>query len=544
MSADEVSELLGRAQVPITGAAPINVDIRMGDVIFLLGANGAGKSSLIHRLKQPFGQRAVYLPGSRPSYFDHDSLSMTAASRKQIMVSLTHHDSLPDARWQAATGTARNEKAVHDLQSAELGYDVSITRDIKAQGESSPAIKRLLSRSSPLDKVNSLLQQANLSVRLIMDGSELKACRGPAVYSFARMSDGERTALLFAAEVVSAATASVFVVDEPELHLHRSIIVPLLKALIGERNDCAFIISTHELSLPGEVPDAGALLVRGCEWSGDAVASWSIDRIADLATLPEDFRIDILGSRKKMLFVEGTEAGRSLDFPLFSLLYPQVSVIAKENCKEVHRCVTGMVATQCEHHATAYGMVDQDGMNAGQAADLKAQGVYPLPIFSVESLYYCSDVLAAVAEQQASTLGQEPLALLLGAKRRALQTIDDESLAHLASRRAERKLRDQLQFAVPTREEIIAGSRMEVAVASPYPMELAKIKALVEAGNIDAVVQGYPVRESQVLTALAKGLRFQDRGDYEKAALARVTASESLRQKMRDSLGEISALIG
>jgi ATPase subunit of ABC transporter with duplicated ATPase domains len=237
MHTTESSTLLGRAEVPITGATPIYIDVRTGGVIFLLGANGAGKSSLIHRLKQPFGQQAVYMPGSRPSYFDNDSLSMTPSSRKQIKVNLFQQDSSPDTRWRSASGTARNEKAVHDLQSAEIGYDVSITRDIKAQGEGSPAIKRLLSRSSPLDKVNSLLEQANLPVRLLMDGSELKASRGPAVYSFARMSDGERTALLFAAEVVSAAPASVFVVDEPELHLHRSIIVPLLKALIEERKD-------------------------------------------------------------------------------------------------------------------------------------------------------------------------------------------------------------------------------------------------------------------------------------------------------------------
>ena len=309
MSDTETSTLLGHAEVPITGGSPIRVDVRTGGVIFLLGANGAGKSSLIHRLKQPFGQRAIYMPGSRPSYFDNDSLSMTAASRKQITVNLLHQDSLPDTRWRPTSGTARNEKAVHDLQNAELGYDVAITRDIKAQGAGSPAIKRLLSRSSPLDKVNALLEQANLPVRLLMDGSELKASRGSAVYSFARMSDGERTALLFAAEVVSAAPASVLVVDEPELHLHRSIIVPLLKALMDARKDCAFIISTHELALPGEVRGAGALLVRSCEWSGDNVVSWSLDIIADLDALPEELRVDVLGSRKKMLFVEGMGTG-------------------------------------------------------------------------------------------------------------------------------------------------------------------------------------------------------------------------------------------
>ena len=60
-----------------------------------------------------------------------------------------------------------------------------------------------------------------------------------AIYSFAKMSDGERTCLIFAAEVVSAPPGSVFVVDEPELHLHRSIIVPLLKSLIETRADWA-----------------------------------------------------------------------------------------------------------------------------------------------------------------------------------------------------------------------------------------------------------------------------------------------------------------
>ena len=440
----ETPKMLARVEIPVTGAAPIGVEIRTGGVIFLVGANGTGKSSLIYRLKAPFGHRAVYMPGSRPSYFDNDSPNMTRAGRKQVGANLLAQDSSPDVRWRVLYGTARNEKAVHDLQQAEVGYLVGITQDIVAQGESSPAIKRLLLGGSPLDKVNALLEQSNLPVRMLIDDAELKARRGATVYSFAKMSDGERTALLFAAEVVSAAPESVFVVDEPELHLHRAVIVPLLKALIGSRADCAFIISTHELALPGEVPGAGALLVRGCEWVGDNAASWSLDVISDLDNLPEHLRIDILGSRKKMLFVEGMGPGRSLDFPLYSLLFPQVSVIAKESCKEVHRCVSGMRAAASEHHASAFGLVDEDGMEEARAAELKAQGVFALPMFAVESLYYGPEALSAVAAQQASTLGGDAAALLEDAKRRAIQRTDDAALAHLASRVAERQMRDQL----------------------------------------------------------------------------------------------------
>lgn len=543
MLTTETSTLLATIGIPTTGGLPINVNVRTGGVVFLVGANGTGKSALIHHLKQPFGERAVYMPGSRPSYFDADSLSMTLAARKQLTQNLFGWDSSPDTRWRVTSGTSRNEKAVHDLQHAELAYDVGITRDIKAQGSDSPAIKRLLSNSSPLDKVNLLLEQANLPVRLLMDGAELKTIRGRAVYSFAKMSDGERTALLFAAEVVSAASASVFVVDEPELHLHRSIIVPLLKALMDARKDCAFIISTHELALPGEVPGACALLVRNCEWVGDAVASWSLDVIADLGLLPEDLRTDILGSRKKILFIEGMGLDRSLDYPLYSLLFPHVSVMAKESCKDVYRCVSGIRAVESEHHAAAFGLVDADGMEASRAADLKIQSVFALPMFAVESLYYCGDVLSAVAQQQASTFGCSPVALLEHAKQQAIQSISDRQLSYLASRLAERQLRDRLQFEMPTRERIVTASRVEISIDSPYPAELAKIKGFITSCDLDSIVRRYPVRESGVLSALAKGLCFQDRNDYERAALARIAGSEQLRQKVRETFGELSSLL-
>jgi hypothetical protein len=89
---------------------------------------------------------------------------------------------------------ARNEKAVHDLQNAELTYNVDPANDIKAHGVASAAIAKLQSKSSPVDKVNELLEQANLPVRLVIGNGELRVKRGDAVYSFAKMSDGERTA--------------------------------------------------------------------------------------------------------------------------------------------------------------------------------------------------------------------------------------------------------------------------------------------------------------------------------------------------------------
>ena len=73
---------------------------------------------------------------------------------------------------------------------------------------------------------------------------------GSDSYSVAEMSDGERNALLLAAEVLTVPSGTLILIDEPELHLHRSIISSLLTGLFSNRSDCMFVISTHEVMLP------------------------------------------------------------------------------------------------------------------------------------------------------------------------------------------------------------------------------------------------------------------------------------------------------
>ena len=95
---------------------------------------------------------------------------------------------------------------------------------------------------------------------------------GGLPYSIAELSDGERNALLIASNVLTVKDGTLILIDEPERHLHRSIISPLLTHLFALRPDCAFIVSTHEVMLPIDNPTTRTLLVRGCQFS-DQVAS-------------------------------------------------------------------------------------------------------------------------------------------------------------------------------------------------------------------------------------------------------------------------------
>ena len=106
----------------------------------------------------------------------------------------------------------------------------------------------------------------------IQKGDEIRAHRGDGPsYGMAEMSDGERNAVLVAADVLTASPGSLFLIDEPERHLHRSIITPFLASLLAKRHDCFFVVATHELGLAIDFPDSQALLLRQCHFhSGQA----------------------------------------------------------------------------------------------------------------------------------------------------------------------------------------------------------------------------------------------------------------------------------
>lgn len=539
MSTDEAGVV---ALAPITKqvSGGLTITIQGDNPLFILGRNGTGKSALVQSLVGVLGAHVVYLPGSRPSYFDQEFLSMTPATRKQYDLHSANWDRSPDIRWHSMGGTQRNEKAVHDLQTREAQYKIDAADEIQRDGVHSKAIARLQAANSPLDQVNALLEIASLPVTLLMQDG-LKAKRGNAVFSIAKMSDGERIATILAAEVVSAPAQTVFLIDEPELHLHRAIVIPLLAALISKRPDCGFVVSTHELELPRALQKGALLLVRGVTWAGGAARSWDVDTLTSVEEIPESLYTDILGSRQRMLFVEGTDG--NLDAAIYPLLFDEVSVSSRGSCRQVAEAVIGIRAINEMHRVEALGLVDNDAMSEEQIADLEEKGIYPMSVYSVESLYYSKEVLEAVANAQAQIQCCDAAGLISDAKSTALKVLEDESVArHLAARLAERAIHDAALRALPRRGDLSTeeGNVIKIEIRSPYSAQLEELQRLVSSGALHEIIAKYPVRESPVLDAIAKGLRFRSRGDYEATTLGRIAASETLRQALRMKLGKLA----
>ncbi len=533
------NQILANVNVP-TVDRHILLPIQTSRPLYVFGRNGSGKSSLVHHIVQQL-PRSIYIPGSRPSYFDNDSLHLTPATRRQMEDSWVSWDRQPQTRYRPINGTQRNERAILDLQQAETQFKVDAANEIKAQGETSSAIRRLQTATSPFDRVNTLLRQANLPVSILMQDGELVARRDGGAYSIARMSDGERTALVLAAEIVCAPSASIFVIDEPELHLHKSIVVPLIAALIAERTDCAFVISTHELELPSHSLTGSAVITRGCQWNGDLVRSWQADYVTELGEVPENLRVDVLGSRTRIVFVEGEES--SLDQPFYALLFPNVSVRARNSAREVKEAVRSLNQIFSIHHAEPFGIIDNDGLDKDEISALKQENIFPLSYGTIESFYYGEECLRAVAAVQSQTFGTEAVELFSAANAAALACLDnDQTKTHLALRVAEQSLRNEILKQIPTRAELQNPKSAEVAIqlSSLYSDARSNLDQHIRDEDIKSIIARFPIRETRLLDTIAINLKFRGRRDYEAAVLARIANDESLRNALRAKLGDLS----
>ena len=189
-------------------------------------------------------------------------------------------------------------------------------------------------------------------------------------------------------------------------------------------------------------------MVRSCEWENNRARAWDIDLFEPNDQLPEELRLAILGARRKVLFFEGT--GTSLDLPIYNALFPDISVAASGTSTDVQRAVEGMRDSQYLHHVEAYGLIDSDGRSEDAVNALVERGVFALDVYSVESLYYCSDALDAVAARQAQSLGRDLDGMKESALQAAFAALTESGLTErMAARRCEHLVRDQITSLAP-----------------------------------------------------------------------------------------------
>ena len=536
--------------IPQTSGQALPISLEAGDRLFMVGANGSGKSALIQQLVSSNPNMTIRrISAHRQTWFESGSIDLTPRSRKDFDEQSIHIESQYEALWRDQYAQQKQSAVFFDLvakDNAEARSLRSLFRQVDPQNPDrgfNEAVKAARGLVPIFEQLNELLALGTLTVLLEnSEGEEILARHGNdgASFSIAQMSDGERSAALIAATVLTVKPETVLLIDEPELHLHRAIIEPFLSALFKQRTDCAFVVSTHEIALPMAHPAARVLMVRSCEWNGNTAITWDVEVLEPDAGLPEDLKRAILGTRRRIVFVEGTSG--SLDLPLYTALFPDISVVPTGSCVDVERAVTGLRESLNYHHVEAYGLIDRDDRTDDDVMRLAEKHVFALNVCSVEALYYCSDAIAAVAHRQAETLGSDADEMIESATQKAFDELHQNGLAErMAARRCEQRLRERVLLEFQSQKsQIKTDATLTVCVASPYPNELIYFQSLSADSNLDGLTARYPLRYSPVFDAIAAALACSNRSHYEKIVLSRVRADAELAQKLKGRIDLLS----
>jgi ABC-type cobalamin/Fe3+-siderophores transport system ATPase subunit len=528
--------------VPREDNTQTSFTLKVGEILYVLGANGTGKSSLVSHLFNQHSSHSKRISAHRQTWFESDTLDITPRNRQTLESNFRAQDVQSYARYRDYNPSQRSNIAIFDLIDADTMQERKIAGLLRANDDH--AAKKEAMNPSPLQVINELMRLSNLAIEISLeDGQKIVARKnGGNHYSVAELSDGERNAFLIAADVLVAKPGSLIIIDEPERHLHRSIISPLLTRLFDKREDCAFVVSTHELNLPMDTPEASTLLVRGCKYHGQTVQGWTVDMIRPGVSVDEHLKRDLLGARRKMLFVEGT--AQSLDKPLYGLLFPEVSVIPKESCRDVEHAVKGLRNTPDMHWIAAWGLVDNDQRSAENIARLRGGGVWALSHYSVEALYYHPLTVSRVAARQAQVTGASSDELVKAALADAVVAVKAQR-DHLVTSAVLRTVRDKISTMLPKRGDIVSGVAMKVEIDVPSlrAEEESKFDKLIDAADWGGLLTRYPLRESAAFDRLVAGIKITNQSTYRAAVLKLLHDDADAIADMRSLLGDLYAEI-
>ncbi|ENW5051060.1 AAA family ATPase [Salmonella enterica] len=532
---------------PAIDGSSVSLEINSGDVIFVVGANGTGKSTLLNKIYIEHGDKeSIYILAHRKNSFDNDIIDFSNSDFKNAIDSVFHDSRNTKSRYRVSYDHYRTALPIVKLKNKTIGLAVDTLKSLKNGKCVNPE-----DLVTEVDLLNSIFKESHLSIEFYIDSdSNVMASNNnynpPKTYPISMLSDGEKSALIISCEVLCAKEGATIFLDEPERHLHKRIVSSLIASLMDKRKDCSFVVSTHELTLPSFFKNARIICVKKCSYQNDS-PRWDcsiINGLDNIETLiDEHVVVDILGSRDDVLFVEGTST--SLDVDLYSVLFPTVSVISKQKCDLVELAVKGLRNNDFAHRVNAFGIIDNDNKVPAQISSLKKNFVFSLGVHSIESIYYHPVMLRFVLELSKDVNAIDDIDKVYA----DIRTFIIETLAkqkdNLCSRAVEKTIRAEIMSVIPTQKEIRNGNdfKKEISISNVLNKEHKIFDQLIKEKNCEGLISRYPVRETNLLTPLAKMCGFIDRDRYEFNVIRTIRVNPSAKEFVLSLLGGIDQAI-
>lgn len=371
--------------------------------IVLIGANGSGKTRLgiwleahlqaqhaVHRIS---AQKALAIP-------EFAALMTLEQATKNLIFGRSDEHASAARKNQDRYGGNPATFLLDDYQKVlSLLFAKSSERDRKHTEDTKKSQGYIPVADAPIDTIvkiwGDIMPHREIK---FLDGKVLVKKTDVPEYHGKEMSDGERVALYLIGQCLCAPENSIIIVDEPEIHLHQSLIDKLWNKVEELSQSKTIIYITHDLGFASSRTDAKKIWVKS--YSGNE--SWTWDEVPVDESLPDSMVLAIIGSRKKIMFCEGDSG--SHDVAIYQIVYPSYHVIPRGGCAKVIESTKALRNNASLHHMDAVGIIDSDYREPGEVVALLGHGIHTIPVAEIENIFCVESAVRVIAEH----LGLDP----------------------------------------------------------------------------------------------------------------------------------------
>jgi len=354
------------------------IEIDHNGSIVIVGANGSGKSRLGAWIEKNTGADVVV----------HRISAQRALDLPDYAVMKSLEQSNNDLLW--GNEQPRYANQAHKWGHRSADRDKQYTKEARESGKFSGVPE------APIDVLiklwNEILPHRTISLE---DGKvSVKHVSLGIEYHGKEMSDGERVALYLMGQCLCAPAGSILVIDEPEIHLHSSIMQSLWDKLEEAQKDCLFVYITHDLNFASTRVSTTSIWVK----EFDGTNKWIWEVVPEIDEFPESLLLELLGNRRTVVFVEGEKGGK--DHSIYQSIYRSYHVVPRSGCQRVIESARAMRLNASFHHVNVFGLIDRDYRTDAEIEGLAKSGVHCIDVAEIENILLNEETLRLVAKNQ------------------------------------------------------------------------------------------------------------------------------------------------
>lgn len=430
-----------------------NVEIdKLGDVVIIAGANGAGKTRLKQAIVQSIQGNPIMdltIQATRKDeadkYFNGQEIKLVTGQHNHLFNNYINSRKYGKGKYVGSVVQIDSKRTLETINYNQISYQVTDPDDVDTPWDwgYSPFVNRwrefmnyihqkvaahknklaeavqkdpsqtgttiLKNYPHPLEKYKSIFAD-------ILSGKELQDInpaqpkefhykyRAGQTLPFSSLSSGEQEVIKVLFDVARKEIKhSVFIIDEPELHLHPTLTFKLIEALksIGEHTN-QFIFLTHSADLISTYYATGNVFFIDTDQSGQNQAH----RLSELKSTHKEL-VQLIGENlglfavgKKLVFIEGKNS--SIDRLAYHKIAQKVDSEIKVNPIGSVTNIGALKAVEEQIRQSIFGVNmfmirDRDGLRQDQITSLEANGhILCLKRRHIENYFLDEEILKKV----------------------------------------------------------------------------------------------------------------------------------------------------